>query len=81
METIINTIKGTYIVPANKLDQLLQWLESNAVRPGATPIGEINKYFVKSKYLKGYNIVDFEQCDKLIDIGYNNVEHKKYFLC
>ena len=29
METIVNTIKGTYIVPASKLDQLLQWLESN----------------------------------------------------
>ena len=43
METIVNTIKGTYIVPASKLDQLLQWLETNAVRPGATPIGEIKE--------------------------------------
>lgn len=43
METIINTINGTYIVPSDKLDQLLQWLELNAVRPGKTPIGEIKE--------------------------------------
>lgn len=43
METIVNTINGTYIVPADKLDQLLQWLELNAVKPGAKPIGEIKE--------------------------------------
>jgi len=43
METIINTINGTYIVPADKLDQLIQWLEVHAVRPGAKPIGEIKE--------------------------------------
>jgi predicted patatin/cPLA2 family phospholipase len=46
-----------------------------------TPIGEINKYFVKSECLKGYNILDFEKGKDLIDIGYNNVQHKKYILC
>ena len=44
-------------------------------------IGEINKYFVKPEYLKGYNILDFENGAKLIDIGYNHVEHMKYKLC
>jgi predicted patatin/cPLA2 family phospholipase len=44
-------------------------------------IGEINKYFVKPEYLKGYNILDFENGPKLIDIGYNHVEHMKYKLC
>jgi predicted patatin/cPLA2 family phospholipase len=44
-------------------------------------IGEINKYFVKPEYLKGYNILDFENGAKLIDIGYNNVQHMKYKLC
>ena len=43
METIINTIRGTYIVPSEKLDQLLQWLEINAVKPGQKPIGEIKE--------------------------------------
>jgi len=43
METIINTINGTYIVPVDKLDQLIQWLEINAVRPGQKSIGEIKE--------------------------------------
>jgi hypothetical protein len=43
METVINTINGTYIVPANKLDQLIQWLEINAIKPNAKPIGEIKE--------------------------------------
>ena len=43
METIINTINGTYIVPTDKLDQLIQWLEIHAVRPGQKPIGEIKE--------------------------------------
>lgn len=41
METVINTIKGTYIVPANKLDQLIQWLDINAVRPSTTSLREV----------------------------------------
>ena len=45
------------------------------------PIGEINKYFVDPKLLKGYNILNFDNGKQLIDIGYNNVEHKKYKLC
>jgi hypothetical protein len=43
METIINTINGTYIVPGDKLDKLIQWLEINAVKPGSKPIGEIKE--------------------------------------
>jgi hypothetical protein len=41
METTINTINGTYIVPADKLDQLIQWLEINAIRPGASSLREV----------------------------------------
>lgn len=40
METIVNTINGTYIVPADKQDQLIQWLELNAVKPGHKTVGE-----------------------------------------
>ncbi len=43
MEIVINTINGTYIVPSNKTDQLIQWLELNAVRPGAKTLGEIKE--------------------------------------
>ena len=45
------------------------------------PIGEINKYFVDPELLKGYSILNFDKGKELIDIGYNNVEHKKYKLC
>lgn len=45
------------------------------------PIGEINKYFVPSEVLRGYNILDFNNGEKLIDIGYKNVIHKKYIIC
>ena len=45
------------------------------------PIGEINKYYVDPELLKGYSILNFDNGKELIDIGYNNVEHKKYKLC
>jgi NTE family protein len=44
-------------------------------------IGEINKYYVPSKLLKGYNIFNFDKGSELIDIGYNNVVHKRYNIC
>jgi NTE family protein len=44
-------------------------------------VGEINKYYVSSEYLKGYNILNFDNGKELIDIGYNNVIHKKYKIC
>jgi len=46
-----------------------------------TPIGEINKYFVDAKYLNGYNILNFDKGEELIEIGYKNMKHKKYVLC
>jgi len=45
------------------------------------PIGEINKFYVPSEVLKGYNMLDFDKGEELIDIGYNNVIHKKYIIC
>ena len=45
------------------------------------PIGEINKYYVPSKVLRGYHILNFDKCEKLIQIGYENVLHKKYDIC
>ena len=45
------------------------------------PIGEINKYFVSSEYLKDYNSLNFDTGRELIDIGYKYVETQKYKLC
>ena len=45
------------------------------------PIGEINKYYVPSHILKNYNILNFNNCYELIDIGYKNMIHKRYIIC
>lgn len=70
------------------LTRTVMILLSNFNNPMATlnqncksPIGEINKYFVSSEVLKGYNILNFDNGDELINIGYNNVIHKKYIVC
>lgn len=46
-----------------------------------SPIGEINKYYVPPNVLDGYNILNFDNGNELINIGYNNVIHKKYIIC
>jgi len=43
MDITINTIYGTFIVPANKADELVSWLEHNAVKAGQQPIGEVQQ--------------------------------------
>ncbi len=45
------------------------------------PIGEINKYYVSPDVLLGYDILNFDNGKELIDIGYNNVIHKRYIIC
>jgi hypothetical protein len=45
------------------------------------PIGEINKYYVPSEVLNGYNILNFDKGAELIDIGYKNIVHKRYTIC
>lgn len=45
------------------------------------PIGEINKYYVPPEVLSKYNILNFDNGEELIDIGYKNVIHKKYYIC
>jgi predicted acylesterase/phospholipase RssA len=63
-------------------------LFSNFNNPMATinencknPIGEINKYYVPSEVLNGYNILNFDNGAELIDIGYKNVVTKRYNIC
>jgi predicted acylesterase/phospholipase RssA len=45
------------------------------------PVGEINKYFVSSDYLKEYNTLNFDYGKELIDIGYKYVQRQKLKLC
>tara|TARA_R110000868_G_scaffold55422_9_gene172241 strand:+ start:2660 stop:2836 length:177 start_codon:yes stop_codon:yes gene_type:complete len=41
METIIQTIDGTYIVPADRHASLISWLQQNAVKQGQQAIREV----------------------------------------
>ena len=73
---------------ADMLKRTLNIILSNYNHPVATMnqnciagIGEINKYFVSSKYLEGYNIMNFDKGDQLIDIGYQYIQHQKYKIC
>lgn len=45
------------------------------------PIGEINKYFIDSKLLNDYNMLNFDNGKELIDIGYNNIQFTKKYIC
>jgi len=45
------------------------------------PIGEINKFYVPPEVLEGYSILNFDKGRELLDIGFNNVIHKKYIIC
>lgn len=45
------------------------------------PVGEINKYFVSSEYLKDYNSLNFDTGQELIDIGYKYAQRQKLKLC
>ena len=48
---------------------------------GDEAYGEITYYYVDSKALNGYNMLNFDKGAELIDVGYNNVQYIKYKLC
>ena len=58
---------------------IIEVVDRQIVNP--TIIEEINKYCVPSEVLKGHNILNFNNCEELINIGYKNVIHKKYNIC
>lgn len=45
------------------------------------PIGEIHKYYVPSSVLTGYNVLDFDKGDALVQLGYEHTTHRKYVIC
>lgn len=67
----------TMLVLKNNFNQPMASMNQNC----KYPIGEINKYYISSAILKNYNILNFEKGEELINIGYKNVLHKKYFIC
>ena len=45
------------------------------------PYGELTYYYVDSKELSGFSMLNFDNGSDLINIGYNNVKYNKYTLC
>jgi len=77
IDSLKEMIKRTIEIVISNYNDPLVALNQNC----KNPIGEINKYFVESKYLDGYNMLDFDKGEELIEIGYKNVVHRKYVLC
>lgn len=44
-------------------------------------VGEINKYYVPAKAIKGYDNLNFNHGAELIEIGYRNMRSKQYKIC
>ena len=42
---------------------------------------EINNYFVDSSYFEDYNMLNFDDGEELVDIGYKYMSHQKIKLC
>jgi hypothetical protein len=45
------------------------------------PYGEITYYYVDSKVLKEYSMLNFDKGNELMNIGYSNMKSKTYMLC
>jgi NTE family protein len=77
INSIAEMIKRTLMIVKTNFNNPLATINQNC----KNPIGEINKYYVNPKYLDGYNNLNFDNGEKLIEIGYKNTETKKYVLC
>ena len=80
-DTPINSIKDmlcrTAMIVLSNFNNPISSINENC----RVPIGEINKYYVPPDVLKGYNILNFDKGEELIDIGYKNMIHKRFSLC
>jgi NTE family protein len=77
IESLTDMLKRTLTIILSNYNNPLATMNQNC----KLPVGEINQYFVSSKYLEGYNIMNFDKGKELVDIGYNYLQHKKYKIC
>jgi predicted patatin/cPLA2 family phospholipase len=63
-------VSSNYNNPYSKINQVCD-----------KPYGEINNYFVDSKYFADYNMLNFDDGQELVDIGYKYMSHQKINLC
>lgn len=79
--TQINSLKSMLCRTSNIILNNFNSPTSSLNQNCKIPIGEINKYYVSSKILKGYNMLNFNKGNELINLGYENTIHKKYIIC
>ena len=77
IDSLRDMLERTFLIVSANFNNPLATLNQNCEHP----IGEVNKYFVDSGYLEGYNMLDFNDGAALVDIGYLHAEHRKYKLC
>ena len=77
IDSLENMLKRVFTIVSKNFNNPLATINQNC----AKPIGEINKYYVESKYLGEYSSMNFNYGKELIDIGYNYMTQKKYKLC
>ena len=77
IDSLENMLKRVFTIVSKNFNNPLATINQNC----AKPIGEINKYYVESKYLGDYSSMNFNYGKELINIGYNYMEQKKYKLC
>jgi len=77
ISSFIGLLQRTVSVYRRHFEEPLSTLHQNCTNP----VGEINKYFIDSKFLESYNKFNFNNGKDLFELGYRNVQHKKYILC
>lgn len=77
IDSLENMLKRVFTIVSKNFNNPIATINQNC----AKPIGEINKYYVESKYLGDYSSMNFNYGKELINIGYNYMAQKKYKLC
>lgn len=77
IETLKEMLMRVFKIVTSNFNNPIVTLNQNCDQP----VGEINKYFVSSEYLKDYNSLNFDTGQELIDIGYKYAQRQKLKLC
>ena len=77
IDSLENMLKRVFTIVSKNFNNPIATINQNC----AVPIGEINKFYVESKYLSDYSSMNFNYGKELVNIGYNYMRQKKYKLC
>lgn len=70
-------IKRTLNIVTSNYNNPISTMEQNC----KNPIGELHKYYVDSKSLEKYDMLNFNNGKELIQVGYHNMQHIKLNIC